>query len=347
MPRTGTMRKQFVISLRLAAAAWAYVALAAACTSSDPAPAADAAPAAIPKDAQSSAAVDAGRGAPADGLAEGVAAADAADADVHSSSDAGTGAWPPVADYGARGPYPVTRESNTGPGGGFDIFRPTTLGQPGPKHPIISWANGTLFGLADYQMLLEHWASHGFVVIAARTNSTAGGGTHKAGIDWLIGENGRGGSVYQALVDTTHVGAAGHSQGGGATIAAGSNKPGPTGIATTIPLMPILSFESDKTITNRQLVPMLNINASNDDRDPSGNVARQIHDGNPGTTAPLVQATYRGIHEDAMKPAMWKPTLAWFRWQLMGDTAARALFYPPGSCGLCQDPAWQGVRHKP
>ena len=37
---------------------------------------------------------------------------------------------------------------------------------------IISWANGTLYALDSYQNLLEHWASHGFVVIAGHTNTT-------------------------------------------------------------------------------------------------------------------------------------------------------------------------------
>jgi hypothetical protein len=324
-------------------------AVVAACAGGAPAPAPPPADAATSADATADATGDAAPAADATGDAAPAADAtgDAAPAADATGDAAPPAAWPAISDYGARGPYPVTRQSNTGPGGGYDIFRPATLGQPGPRHPIISWANGTLFGLADYQMLLEHWASHGFVVIAARTNSTAGGGTHKAGIDWLVAENGRAGSAFQGMLDTGKIAAAGHSQGGGATIAAGSNKPGPTGLTTTLPLMPILSFESDKSVTDRQLVPMLNINASMDDRDPSGAIARQIYDGNPGTTAPLVQTAYGGVHEDAMKPAMWRPTLAWFRWQLMGDTAARALFYPAGTCGLCVDSAWKGVRHRP
>jgi hypothetical protein len=253
-----------------------------------------------------------------------------------------TPAWPAVTDYGARGPLAIARDRDTGPGGAYDVFRPATF-DPTRKHPIISWANGTLFGLTDYQKLLEHWASHGFVVIAGHTNSTAGGGTHKAGIDWLLTENARAGSPYRGVLDGTKIGAAGHSQGGGATIAAGSNKPGQTGLVTTLPLMPILSFESDKTIVSRQLVPMLNINASMDDRDPSGAVANQIFD---GAKMGLVQASFVGIHEDAMSAAMHRPTLAWFRLQLMGDEQARTLFFPPGTCELCKDAAWKQVRHK-
>jgi hypothetical protein len=248
-----------------------------------------------------------------------------------------------MVDYGARGPFAITRDTNTGPDGGFDVFRPMTLDRD-RRHPVISWANGTLFDIPDYQKLLEHWASHGFVVIAGHTNSTAGGGTHKAGIDWLLAEHARPGSPYQGAIDGKHVGAAGHSQGGGATIAAGADKPGTTGIVATLPLMPLLSFESDATVVNRQLAPMLNINASSDNRDPSGMVPNRIYQ---GATKDLVQASFIGVHEDAMNVAMLRPTLAWFRMHLMGDERARGLFYPPGTCGLCQDPAWRQVRYRP
>jgi predicted dienelactone hydrolase len=250
--------------------------------------------------------------------------------------------WPAVADYGATGPFAIARDRDTGPGGAYDVFRPANLAD-GRRHPIISWANGTLFALADYQKLIEHWASHGFVVIAGHTNTTAGGGTHKAGIDWLVAENARTGGPYFAALDAKRVGAAGHSQGGGATIAAGANKPGATGITATLPLMPLLSFESDATIVKRQAAPMLNINATRDNRDPTGAVANAIF---TGATSELVQVAYVGVHEDAMNVAMHRPTLAWFRWRLMDDGAAAALFTPDRTCGLCTDQAWQDLRRK-
>jgi hypothetical protein len=259
------------------------------------------------------------------------------DADV----DATDGGWPAVVNYGARGPFTIKREMNTGPNSAYDVFHPSPLAD-GRRHPIVSWANGTLFALSDYQPLLEHWASHGFVVIAAHTNSTAGGATHKTGIEWLIAENGGGNNIYAGTLDTAHVAAAGHSQGGGATIAAGAQKAGPLALTTTLPLMPILSFESDKSILGKQTAPMLNINATMDDRDPTGAIANQIHD---AAKAELVQAAFIGIHEDAMSAAMFAPTLGWFRFRLMGDAAARAMFYPMATCGLCTSAAWKQVRY--
>jgi hypothetical protein len=231
---------------------------------------------------------------------------------------------------------------NTGPGGAYDVFQPAVL-TDNRKHPIVSWANGTLYTVDDYALLLQHWASYGFVVIAGHTSTTAGGATIKAGIDWLVAEDAIAASPYFAVLDVTKIGAAGHSQGGGATIAAGANEPGTTGITTTLPLMPLLKFEADPTIVSRQLVPMFNVNATMDVNDPTGMVANAIYD---GAVTELVQAAFIGVHQDAMNVKMQAPTVAWFRWKLMGDVVARAFFYPVSTCSLCEDPDWQSVRYK-
>lgn len=275
----------------------------------------------------------------------GIHAGDAAEdiASVGSGGSTGAAGWPAVTDYAAAGPFTPMRVTNTGPGGAYDVFRPTVLGAEGRRHPIISWANGTLYSVDDYQLLLSHWASHGFVVIAGHTNTTAGGATHKAGIDWLVAQNAAATSPYFGALDTGKIGASGHSQGGGATIAAGANKPGTTGITVTLPLMPLLSFEADQTIVSHQLVPMFNVNASMDNRDPTGTNANAIY---AGAVTELVQATFIGVHEDAMNAKMHAPTVAWLRWKLMADVQAKSMFYPAAGCGLCQDADWKSVRYK-
>ncbi len=254
----------------------------------------------------------------------------------------GGNAWPEVNDYGALGPFETVRDQDTGPDATFDVFRPALLGEGGRRHPIISWANGTLFALDEYQALLTHWASHGFVVVASHSNSTAGGVTHKAGIDWLVAQSSDPQSIYFEVLDPSRVGAAGHSQGGGATIAAGAGEPAPSGIITTLPLMPIPNFEEDLSILGRQLVPMFSIVATQEDRDPAfaGRLLEEMN-------AELVQAAFVGVHEDAMNPAMAAPTLAWFRLQLMADTTAGGYFYPADTCLLCTDPGWESVVYKP
>ena len=209
------------------------------------------------------------------------------------------------------GPFAIQGETNVGPNAAYDIVRPIQLGEEGRKHPIISWNNGTLYQIDRYQDLLDHWASHGFVVMGGHTNRTAGGAVHKAAIDWLVAENARTGSVYFGMLDLANIGAAGHSQGGGATITAGANVPGPAGIVTTMPLMPISSYERPHLA--QHAASMLMVSASEDPR--ANRAADQAF---ADVTTEFVDAQFVGVHEDAMNPGIHGATVAWFRYQLMG-----------------------------
>jgi dienelactone hydrolase len=175
--------------------------------------------------------------------------------------------------------------------------------------------------------------------MGGHTNRTAGGAVHKAAIDWLVAENARTGSVYFGMLDLANIGAAGHSQGGGATITAGANVPGPAGIVTTMPLMPISSYERPHLA--QHAASMLMVSASEDPR--ANRAADQAF---ADVTTEFVDAQFVGVHEDAMNPGIHGATVAWFRYQLMGDVAAKAQFYPPTTCGLCRDDAWMRLRHK-
>jgi dienelactone hydrolase len=256
----------------------------------------------------------------------------------HAAGAQAAAAWPSVTDFAAPGPFAITHEMNVGPDAGYDIVRPAQLGAQGRKHPVISWNNGTLYPIADYQPLLDHWASHGFVVIGAHTNSTRGGAVHKAGIDWIVAEAARSGSAYFNMLDVARIGAAGHSQGAGATITAGADIPGPMPIATSIAMMPISAFERPHLAQHQ--ASMLLVSATDDDR--ANTVADQAL---ADVTTEIVDAQFIGVHADAMHPGMHGPTAAWFRYQLMGDATARAQFYPPMTCGLCGDEAWERLRY--
>lgn len=264
--------------------------------------------------------------------------AEAQDAPARGGAAPTGSAWPSVTDFAARGPFAIQRETNVGPDAAYDIVRPMRLGEEGRKHPIVSWNNGTVYQIDRYQDLLDHWASHGFVVIGAHTNRTAGGAVHKTAIDWLVAENARAGSVYFGMLDLTKIGASGHSQGGGATITAGAGVPGPSGIVTTMPLMPISAFERPHLA--QHVASMLIVSATDDER-----ANRVADEALADVTTELVDAQFVGVHEDAMNPGIHGGTVAWLRYQLMGDLNAKAQFYPAGTCGLCRDRAWARLRH--
>ncbi|HET6284108.1 MAG TPA: hypothetical protein VFH73_24335 [Polyangia bacterium] len=253
-------------------------------------------------------------------------------------SDGGpASAWPAVTDFAVKGSFPTQRENNVGPGAAYDVFRPAQLGGQGRKHPIVSWNNGTLYAIDRYQALLEHWASHGFVVMGGHTNTTAGGAIHKGAIDWLVAENARSGSTYFGMLDVKKIGVSGHSQGGGASISAGSMAA--NGIITAMPLMPIMSYQRPELA--RQAGSMLIVSATQDTR--STGVADQAF---ADVTKEFVDAEFIGVHEDAMSAGIHGATVAWLRYQLMGDLTAKAQFYPPATCALCKDTAWMRLRQK-
>ncbi|MFJ1766877.1 acetylxylan esterase [Amycolatopsis sp. NPDC088138] len=132
-------------------------------------------------------------------------------------------------DWQQPGPFAVVSEALDG---SHTVFRPADLG--GAAHPVILWGNGTGQVPADYAPLLRHLASYGFVVAAADTVNSGTGREMLDGARTLVAENARPGSAYFGRIDTAHIGATGHSQGGGGAIAAGADPL----VTTTVPIAP-------------------------------------------------------------------------------------------------------------
>jgi hypothetical protein len=254
----------------------------------------------------------------------------------------------PAADPSVTGPFATMTENNVGPAAGvgadggaapmFTMFRPKDLAQGGLCHPVITWGNGTGSTPSLYKVLLNHLASHGFIVIASNSPQVSMGDPPPmlAGVTWVIEQNADPSSALYQRVDTTHIGATGHSQGGFATTSAAGdaritaiapcngasnqrNLHGPAflfcgGMDTTVPCSTVMSAYNG--ISN-QPVMLADYLAADHANWISFN----------GTTVKPVEAT----------------VTAWMRVHLMGDTALRGRFYG-ASCTLCQDTAWTVMR---
>nr|BFE72677.1 hypothetical protein GCM10020092_059780 [Actinoplanes digitatis] len=121
------------------------------------------------------------------------------------------GSLPPVSDVTRPGPFAVTVDQSSGPGGDGWLVRPANLGQDGLDHPILVWGPGAGSDPAAYEDMLRQWASHGFVVYSEVSSSS--GDYMVAALNWLEGENRRaGGPLYQRL-DLAEVAFGGHSRG--------------------------------------------------------------------------------------------------------------------------------------
>jgi pimeloyl-ACP methyl ester carboxylesterase len=243
-------------------------------------------------------------------------------------------AFPPVdGNFSQPGPFSVTVEPGDA---AHTIYRPTDLGAGGLRHPVILWGNGTGGSPLDYDALLRHWASHGFVVAAANTPNAGSGQAMLAGATLLIDENGRPGSPYFQKIDVDHIGAAGHSQGGGGAIVAGADarvdtvvpiQPGPQGFVPSLRGPMFILAGQDDTIVS-----------------PSSVVFRY----NRATQIPAVYGELAGADHFVTVGdggGFRGMTTAWFRFWLMGDEQARGQFFgPTATCGLCNDSAWSDVR---
>jgi predicted dienelactone hydrolase len=235
------------------------------------------------------------------------------------------GAW------GDPGPYPTAVQVgliNT-------LYYPRDIASSTRRHPVIVWGNGTGGAPLVYRELLLHWASHGFIVSAANTPLSNPGISMRAGIDGLTRDNANPGSIFYRRVDLEHIGASGHSQGGAAAIVVGADRridvilpiqPGPLADIDSVRVPAFLMAGQDDSIVWPALV-----RAFYDDADHIPAIYGEVRDadhftvvGDPGPFA--------------------APTTAWFRFQLMGDLAARPEFYGP-SCGICTDTStWSDVR---
>ena len=246
------------------------------------------------------------------------------------------GAWP-AADPTVAGPFATVTENNVGPAAGvgadggppvaFTMFRPKDLSQGGLCHPVVTWGNGTGSNPSLYKVLLNQLASHGFVVIASDSPNVSQGtpAPMVAGVTWVLQQNDDPTSELYQKIDTTHVGATGHSQGAFATTTAGAD----SHITTIAPLC--------GASTQRNLHgPAWLFCGGMDTTVPCSTVQTAF---NGITNVPIMLAdylsvdhvswvTFRGTTPGPVEAAV----TAWMRVQLMGDTACGACGSMVASC---------------
>lgn len=265
----------------------------------------------------------------------------------------------PTADPTRAGPFQVAADKNVGPLAGdlpdpiygdeqqrFNVYRPQNLADSGYCHPILIWANGYTDNpepnpplcvvdagankwCGQYLPMMNHLASHGFVVVASLSTATGRGDPLPTivGLDWILEQAEDPTSPYYHRLDTANIGQLGHSFGGMSTCMSAS-EPRYKALATicgTSTLSgvhtPMLFFcggrdttvkcdgvrDTFRTVTDQ---PAIFINELNSDHG---------------------SWVYQGAGGVSLSSAA-----AWFRVHLMGDTANRRFFYG-ANCTFCSD----------
>ena len=266
-------------------------------------------------------------------------------------------AWP-TADPTKAGPFAVTTEKNVGPLAGaipdpvygnmqqrFNVYRPTDMATSGYCHPILVWNNGHTDNpepnpplcvtgggqyCGSYLMVMQQMASHGFVVIASLSTITSQGNPlpNIVGLDWLMAQANDPTSIYYQHLDTAHVGAFGHSEGGASTCKEASD-PRITAISSVSGTSPLTGLHG----------PALLFCGGKDTVVPCSGVMSTYASvtNEPAMFVDNLASDHGGwlYQSGAQGPDIFGMT-AWFRVQLMNDTANRKYFYGT-DCTLCTD----------
>lgn len=121
----------------------------------------------------------------------------------------------------AYDPIYVTDSNGITSTGDFDslfsgqiIYYPASMTESDGTYPVVVWANGTMCAPALYHSLLSKIAAGGYIVVTNTNMMSADGKAQIASIDFILEKNEDPDSVFYGKVDTAHIAAAGHSQGG-------------------------------------------------------------------------------------------------------------------------------------
>ncbi|MGK3992510.1 poly(ethylene terephthalate) hydrolase family protein [Sorangium sp. So ce1024] len=265
----------------------------------------------------------------------------------------------PTADPTKAGPFSVTADKNVGPLAGvvpdpiygneqqrFNVYRPSNIATSGHCHPILIWANGYRDNpeqnppkcvvnsgnnqwCGQYGPIVNHLASHGFVVVASLSTATAEGDPlpTTAGLDWILEQAEDPSSPYYHALDTTKIGQLGHSYGGMSTCKTASD-----------PRFSALATICGTSALEGVHTPMLFFCGGNDSTVRcSGvhNVFKTVTD-QPAFFLNELNADHGSWVYQGPNGVSLSSAAAWFRVHLMDDTANRNFFYGD-NCKFCTD----------
>jgi dienelactone hydrolase len=245
---------------------------------------------------------------------------------------------PPVTDYAQEGPFKTIKETSQGPRSAHTIFRPDPLGADGFLHsPIIFGPGISTSGATQYDALLNHLASHGYVVMAI--NSISGGPgaaandtAMRSGLDWLLMQNEATGP-YQGKLAVERAITMGYSIGATSAVRIADHKAVSTSVAI---------HGHQQMSTGKPHGPVLLMTGNGSTEIPSGPQATL----QAITSVPVILALYDGQRHVTViqeQLAKGKPEFvlitAWLRYWINGDDAAKSHFWG-ASCKICMDPKW-------
>jgi hypothetical protein len=208
------------------------------------------------------------------------------------------------------------------------IYRPARW-VSGEKYPLVVWGNGTCMQPEAYGGHLRSLASQGFIVVAPNSRYVASGSPDALtlALNFAIATNDNPQSAYYGRIDTTKIGAMGHSQGGMQVI----------NLASDSRIRAVMIFNGGRSATK----PFLVVSGDNDVAGPtSADLQTSVSSAAKAAyiyyhMVATAGVTFGGYLTVVMQPErVTGPTNAWWKLLLNNDASARSWFVG-SSCMLC------------
>lgn len=213
----------------------------------------------------------------------------------------------------------------------YSVYRPGQF-KEGEKVPVIVWGDGTCAWPEAYGPLLRYVASYGFVVVAPNSRWVGDGSQMKRALDFMFAANDDKNSLYYQKLDTSKVGAMGHSQGGSGTIA----------VASDVRVKAVIIWNGGTSASK----PFLAVSGDGDILNASP--ASMAQDMNAASVSPAAFLYYHMVLQKSDVPGhltlvtqpqrVVEPALAWWQYTLNGDAEAKT-FFAGTDCKLCNHDA--------
>lgn len=215
----------------------------------------------------------------------------------------------------------------------YKIYYPSNLND---VYPLITWGNGTSATPKNYDSLLTHLASWGFIVIDSYSTQTGSGKAILDAAKYMVAQNKNSGSIFYQKTDVTRIGAAGHSQGATGVINAHTKYAwGKNNIKALITVaLPSLALSDAKDKYNVKLItcPIFFISGTKDGLISSLSTNKKAYDnlkaGLPAAMALRVGAGHNAIQTGNTERGY---LTAWMSYQLHGYNYAKGAFAGPGA----------------